>query len=73
MVTSAAVVASGANASPPSTAVKAGPPATPPDKQLRISPKVRAAIELLATGKCKTQIEAAVAVGLLPNLATTAA
>jgi hypothetical protein len=45
-------------------AVKAGPPATPPDKQLRITPKVRQAIELLATGKCKTPLEAAEQVGL---------
>jgi hypothetical protein len=47
-------------------AVKAGPPAAvpPPDKKLRITPKVRQAIELLATGKCKTQLEAAEHVGL---------
>jgi hypothetical protein len=45
-------------------AVKAGPPAVLPDKQLRITPKVRQAIELLATGKCKTQTEAAEHVGL---------
>jgi hypothetical protein len=45
-------------------AVKAGPPTEPIDKALRISAKVRRAIELLATGKCKTQLEAAEAVGL---------
>jgi hypothetical protein len=45
-------------------AVKAGPPVEPIDKALRISAKVRRAIELLATGKCKTQIDAAEAVGL---------
>ena len=45
-------------------AIKVGPPAEPIDKTLRISKKVRSAIELLATGKAKTQTEAAVAVGL---------
>jgi hypothetical protein len=44
-------------------AVKAGPPAEPIDKTRRIPEKTRRAIELLATGKCKTQTEAAVAVG----------
>jgi hypothetical protein len=44
-------------------AVKAGPPADPIDKTRRIPEKTRRAIELLATGKCKTQTEAAVAVG----------
>jgi hypothetical protein len=45
-------------------AVKAGPPVEPIDKALRISAKVRRAIELLATGKCKTQLEAAEAIGI---------
>jgi hypothetical protein len=45
-------------------AVKAGPPTEPIDKALRISAKVRRSIELLATGKCKTQLEAAEAVGI---------
>jgi hypothetical protein len=45
-------------------AVKAGSPTEPIDKQLRITAKVRRAIELLATGKCKTQTEAAKQVGL---------
>ena len=45
-------------------AVKAGPPTEPIDKALRITAKVRRAIELLATGKCKTQTEAAEQVGL---------
>jgi hypothetical protein len=44
-------------------AVKAGPPAEPIDKTRRIPEKTRRAIELLATGKCKTQTEAAAAVG----------
>ena len=44
-------------------AVKAGPPADAIDKTRRIPEKTRRAIELLATGKCKTQTEAAVAVG----------
>jgi hypothetical protein len=45
-------------------AVKAGPPAEPPDKQLRITARVRRAVELIATGKCKTIVEAAEQVGL---------
>jgi hypothetical protein len=45
-------------------AVKAGPPAEPIDKTRRIPEKTRRAIELLATGKCKTQLEAAEQVGL---------
>jgi hypothetical protein len=45
-------------------AIKAGPPAAPPDKALRITRKVRQAIELLATGNAKTQLEAAEQVGL---------
>ena len=45
-------------------AVKAGPPAEPVDKTRRIPEKTRRAIELLATGKCKTQLEAAEQVGL---------
>jgi hypothetical protein len=44
-------------------AVKAGPSAEPIDKTRRNPEKTRRAIELLATGKCKTQTEAAVAVG----------
>jgi hypothetical protein len=44
-------------------AIKAGPPAEPIDKTRRIPEKTRRAIELLSTGKCKTQTEAAVAVG----------
>jgi phage terminase small subunit len=44
-------------------AIKAGPPVEPIDKTRRIPEKTRRAIELLATGKCKTQTEAAVAVG----------
>jgi hypothetical protein len=40
-------------------AVKAGPPVEPIDKTRRIPEKTRRAIELLATGKCKTQLEAA--------------
>jgi hypothetical protein len=44
-------------------AVKAGPPVEPIDKTRRIPEKTRRAIELLATGKCKTQTEAAAAVG----------
>ena len=44
-------------------AVKAGPPAEPIDKTRRIPEKTRRAIELLATGKCKTQTEATAAVG----------
>jgi phage terminase small subunit len=38
-------------------------PAEPIDKTRRIPEKTRRAIELLATGKCKTQTEAAAAVG----------
>jgi hypothetical protein len=45
-------------------AVKAGPPAEPIDKQLRITAKVRRAIDLLARGECKTIVEAAEKVGL---------
>jgi hypothetical protein len=45
-------------------AVKAGPPAEPLDKQLRITAKVRRAVELIATGKCKTIVEAAEQAGL---------
>jgi hypothetical protein len=45
-------------------AVKAGPPAKPLDKQLRITAKVRRAVEFMATGKCKTIVEAAEQVGL---------
>jgi hypothetical protein len=55
-----------ANKTPAPTAlaaVKAGPPVEPIDKTRRIPDKTRRAIELLATGKCKTQLEAAVAVG----------
>jgi hypothetical protein len=44
-------------------AVKAGPPAEPV-AQKRITARVRRAIDLLATGKCKTQTEAAEQVGL---------
>src|SRR5450755_2908324 len=47
-------------------AVKAGAPAEPIDKQLRITDKVRRAIDLLATGDCKTQQDAAIKVGLAP-------
>jgi hypothetical protein len=45
-------------------AVKAGPPAEPIDKTRRIPEKLRRALDLLATGKCKTQLEAAEQVGL---------
>ncbi len=45
-------------------AVKAGPPAEPVDKQRRISAKIRLACDLLASGKCKTQLDAAAEVGL---------
>src|ERR1700730_9733189 len=45
-------------------AVKGGPPAEPIDKALRITARVRRAVDLLATGKCKTQTEAAETVGL---------
>lgn len=45
-------------------AVKAGAPAEPIDKQLRITDKERRAIDLLATGDCKTQQDAAIKVGL---------
>jgi hypothetical protein len=45
-------------------AVKAGPLAEPLNKQLRITVKVRRAVELMATGKCKTIVEAAEQVGL---------
>jgi hypothetical protein len=44
--------------------VKAGPPATPPEKKRRISDKVRRACALLAKGECKTQAEAAEKVGM---------
>jgi hypothetical protein len=40
-------------------AVKAGPPAEPIDKQLRITAKVRRAIDLMATGDCKKICDAA--------------
>lgn len=56
-----------ANKTPAPTAlaaVKAGPPVEPIDKTRRIPEKTRRAIELLATGKAKTQLEAAEAVGL---------
>ena len=45
-------------------AVKAGPPAKPIDKQLRITAKVRRAIDLMATGECKLIKDAAEKVGL---------
>jgi len=45
-------------------AVKAGPPAEPIDKQLRITAKVRRAIDLMATGECKLIKDAAEKVGL---------
>jgi hypothetical protein len=45
-------------------AVKAGPPTEPIDKQLRITAKVRRAIDLMATGECKLITEAAAKVGL---------
>jgi hypothetical protein len=45
-------------------AVKAGPPAEPVDKQLRITAKVRRAIDLMATGQCRQITEAAEKVGL---------
>lgn len=45
-------------------AVKAGPPTEPIDKQLRITAKVRRAIDLMARGECKTILEAAAKVGL---------
>jgi hypothetical protein len=45
-------------------AVKAGPPAEQIDKQLRITAKVRRAIDLMATGECKLITEAAAKVGL---------
>jgi hypothetical protein len=45
-------------------AIKAGPPAEPIDKQLRITAKVRRAIDLMATGECKLMKEAAEKVGL---------
>jgi hypothetical protein len=45
-------------------AVKAGPPAEPIDKQLRITAKVRRAIDLMATGDCKKICDAAEKVGL---------
>jgi hypothetical protein len=40
-------------------AVKAGPPTEPIDKQLRITAKVRRAIDLMARGECRTILEAA--------------
>jgi hypothetical protein len=40
-------------------AVKAGPPTEPIDKQLRITAKVRRAIDLMARGECKQITEAA--------------
>jgi len=45
-------------------AIKAGPPAEPIDKQLRITAKVRRAIDLMATGECKLIKDAAEKVGL---------
>jgi hypothetical protein len=45
-------------------AVKAGPPTEPIDKQLRISAKVRRAIDLMARSECKQINEAAAKVGL---------
>jgi hypothetical protein len=45
-------------------AVKAGPPTEPIDKQLRITAKVRRAIDLMARGECKQITEAAAKVGL---------
>jgi hypothetical protein len=45
-------------------AVKAGPPTEPIDKQLRITAKVRKAIDHMARGECKTIVEAAEKVGL---------
>jgi hypothetical protein len=45
-------------------AIKAGPPTEPIDKQLRITAKVRRAIDLMATGECKLMKDAAEKVGL---------
>jgi hypothetical protein len=45
-------------------AVEAGPPAEPIGKQLRITAKVRRAIDLMATGKCKQITDAAAEVGM---------
>jgi hypothetical protein len=45
-------------------AVKAGPPTEPIDKQLRITARVRRAIDLMARGECKQITEAAEKVGL---------
>jgi hypothetical protein len=45
-------------------AIKAGPPAEPVNKALRITTRVRKAVELMASGKCKTIVEAAEQVGL---------
>jgi hypothetical protein len=45
-------------------AVKAGPPAEPLDKHLRITARVKRAIELMATGECKLIKDAAEKVGL---------
>jgi hypothetical protein len=45
-------------------AAKAGPPTEPIDKQLRITKRVKRAVELLATGECKLIKEAAARVGL---------
>jgi hypothetical protein len=45
-------------------AVKAGPPAEPIDKKLRITVRVRRAIDLMARGECKQITEAAEKVGL---------
>jgi hypothetical protein len=45
-------------------AVNAGPPTEPIDKQLRITAKVRRAIDHMAKGECKTIVEAAAKVGL---------
>jgi hypothetical protein len=45
-------------------AVAAGPPAEPLDKKLRITAKVRRAIDLMARGECKQIKEAAEKAGL---------
>jgi hypothetical protein len=45
-------------------AVNAGPPAVVPDKHLRITARVRRAIDLMATGQSKTITETAEKVGM---------
>jgi hypothetical protein len=45
-------------------AVKAGPPAEPLDKKLRITAKVRRAIDLMARGECKQIKDAAEKAGM---------